>query len=158
MITMNEEGAIQRVVRNLRRDVPGATIAIVDSSTDHTPEIAREEGIDVVRQFPPEGYGPAMVRALTYPNRPIVVTLDCDDTYPTETVGELVAMIRSGYDVVGTSAASLRQALGDAVVQLCCQPRLQPDGLAVVLTTDSRRTHRHARLPSGGDPRLFLAG
>jgi glycosyltransferase involved in cell wall biosynthesis len=103
MITMNEEGSIRQVARDLRRDVPGATITIVDSSTDHTPEIATEEGVEILRQFPPRGYGPAMTRALTHPNRPIVVTLDCDDTYPTERIPDLVEMVRSGCDVAGTT-------------------------------------------------------
>jgi glycosyltransferase involved in cell wall biosynthesis len=103
MITMNEQDSIRRVVGDLRRDVPGATVTIVDSSTDRTPEIAAEESVEVVRQFPPRGYGPAMIAALTHPDRQIVVTLDCDDTYPTERIPELVAMVRSGWDVVGAT-------------------------------------------------------
>jgi glycosyltransferase involved in cell wall biosynthesis len=103
MITMDEEGSIRQVARDLRRDVPGASITIVDSSKDRTPEIAAEEDVEVVRQFPPKGYGPAMVRALTHPERPIVVTLDCDGTYPTDTVPKLVEMIRSGHDIAGTT-------------------------------------------------------
>jgi glycosyltransferase involved in cell wall biosynthesis len=106
MITMNEEGSIRRLADDLRRDVPGATITIVDSSSDRTPEIAREAGIEVVRQFPPKGYGPAMIRALHHPGRPIVVTLDCDDTYPTERIGDLVQLVRSGCDVAGAARLS----------------------------------------------------
>jgi len=103
MITMNEEDSIGRVARDLRRDVPGAHVTIVDSSTDRTPEIAARENVEVVRQFPPKGYGPAMMKALGHPDRPIVVTLDCDGTYPTERVPELVAMVRSGCEVAGTT-------------------------------------------------------
>jgi glycosyltransferase involved in cell wall biosynthesis len=103
MITMNEESSIQGVARDLRRDVPGASVTIVDSSTDRTPEIAAREYIEVVRQFPPRGYGPAMARALGHPSRRIVVTLDCDGTYPTACIPELVDMVRSGCDVAGTT-------------------------------------------------------
>jgi glycosyltransferase involved in cell wall biosynthesis len=103
MITMNEEGSIGRVVRDLRRDVPGAALTIVDSSSDRTPEIAIEEGVEVLRQFPPRGYGPAMMQALRHPARLVVVTLDCDDTYPTDRIAALVEMARSGWDVVGTT-------------------------------------------------------
>jgi glycosyltransferase involved in cell wall biosynthesis len=103
MITMDEEGSIRCVVRDLRRDVPGASVTIVDSSRDRTPEIAQEEGVEVVRQFPPNGYGPAMARALSHPERPIVVTLDCDGTYPTDAIPELVRLIRAGLDVAGTT-------------------------------------------------------
>src|ERR1035438_5446460 len=103
MITMDEEDSIRRVARNLHRDVPGATVTIIDSSSDRTPEIATEENVEVVRQFPPKGYGPAMATALSHPDRPIVVTLDCDDTYPTMSIPELVDMVRSGCDVAGTT-------------------------------------------------------
>ena len=103
MITMNEENSIRRVARDLRRDLPGASVTIIDSSTDRTPEIAAEEDVEVVRQFPPRGYGPAMARALGHPRRQIVVTLDCDGTYPTASIPELVNMARSGCDVAGTT-------------------------------------------------------
>jgi glycosyltransferase involved in cell wall biosynthesis len=103
MITMDEQDSIRRVARDLHRDVRGATITIVDSSGDRTPEIAAAEGIEVIRQFPPRGYGPAMARALTHPERPIVVTLDCDDTYPTRSIPELVYMVRKGCDIAGTT-------------------------------------------------------
>jgi glycosyltransferase involved in cell wall biosynthesis len=103
MITMNEADSIRRVACDLRRDVPGATITIIDSSADSTPEIAREEGIAVVRQFPPQGYGPAMMKALNHPSRPILVTLDCDGTYPTEDIPKLVDMVRTGCDLAGTT-------------------------------------------------------
>jgi glycosyltransferase involved in cell wall biosynthesis len=103
MITMDEEGSIRQVARDLRRDVPGASITIVDSSKDRTPEVAAEEDIEVVRQFPPQGYGPAMIRALRHPERPIVVTLDCDGTYPTDQIRTLVEMVRSGHDIAGTT-------------------------------------------------------
>jgi glycosyltransferase involved in cell wall biosynthesis len=103
MITMDEEGSIRQVAQDLRRDVPGASITIVDSSKDRTPEIAAEENVEVVRQFPPKGYGPAMVRALTHPDRPVVVTLDCDGTYPTSAIPGLVETIRSGHDIAGTT-------------------------------------------------------
>jgi glycosyltransferase involved in cell wall biosynthesis len=103
MITMNEQDSIRRVARDLHRDMPGATVTIVDSSSDRTPELAAAEGVEVVRQFPPKGYGPAMARALGHPNRPIVVTLDCDGTYPTASIPELVRLIRSGHDLAGTT-------------------------------------------------------
>lgn len=103
MITLDEEGSIRAVVRDIRRHAPGAAILIVDSSSDRTPDIAQEEGVEVVRQFPPRGYGPAMLRALTTPECPIVVTLDCDGTYPADRIPELVEMVRGGCAVAGTT-------------------------------------------------------
>jgi glycosyltransferase involved in cell wall biosynthesis len=103
MITMDEQDSIRSVVHDLRRDVPGAEIAIVDSSSDATPELAVRERVEVLRQFPPRGYGPAMARALAHPARPIVVTLDCDGTYPIARIPDLVEAIRQGADVAGTT-------------------------------------------------------
>jgi glycosyltransferase involved in cell wall biosynthesis len=101
MITMNEEHSVRSVAKALRESVPGASVTIVDSSSDATPERAAEEGIEVVRQYPPQGYGPAMARALMHPTRPIVVTLDCDGTYPAGRIPDLVRRIREGHDIVG---------------------------------------------------------
>ena len=44
-----------------------------------------------------------MMKALTHPDRPIVVTLDCDGTYPTDRIPELVELVRSGCDVAGST-------------------------------------------------------
>ena len=108
MITMNEEGAIRKVVEDIRRVVPEAEILVVDSSRDRTPEIAAELGCRVLRQFPPKGYGPAMDRALREASGDIVITLDCDDTYPVEAIPALVDGIAEGYDLVDGSRVRRR--------------------------------------------------
>jgi glycosyltransferase involved in cell wall biosynthesis len=103
MITMNEEGAVAKVVEDIRRVVPGAEILLVDSSKDRTPEIAESLGCRVIRQFPPQGYGPAMDRAVREATGDVVVTVDCDDTYPTEDIPRLLALIEQGYDLVNAT-------------------------------------------------------
>lgn len=103
MITMNEEGAVAKVIRDIRGVVPDAEILLVDSSKDRTPEIAQELGCRVLRQFPPQGYGPAMDRAVREAAGDVVVTLDCDDTYPVEVIPRLVGLIEEGYDLVNTT-------------------------------------------------------
>lgn len=103
MITMNEEGAIAKVVRDIRAVAPDAEILVVDSSKDRTAEIAQELGCRVVKQFPPQGYGPAMDRAVREASGDIVITLDCDDTYPVEAIPEMVRLIGEGYDLVNTT-------------------------------------------------------
>lgn len=103
MITMNEEGAIAKVVGDIRSVAPDAEILVVDSSRDRTAEVATELGCRVIRQFPPEGYGPAMNRAVREANGDVVLTLDCDDTYPVEAIPELMAKIDEGYDLVNTT-------------------------------------------------------
>lgn len=103
MITMNEERAVAKVIGDIRRVVPDAEILLVDSSKDRTAEIARELGCTVIRQFPPQGYGPAMDRAVREASGDVVITLDCDDTYPVDVIPKLVGMIEQGYDLVNTT-------------------------------------------------------
>lgn len=108
MITMNEEGAVGKVIGDIRRVAPDAEILLVDSSRDRTPEIAESLGCRVIRQFPPQGYGPAMNRAVREAAGDIVITLDCDDTYPVEVIPKLVAMIDEGWDLVNTTRVHRR--------------------------------------------------
>ncbi|HEX7707369.1 MAG TPA: glycosyltransferase family 2 protein [Thermoanaerobaculia bacterium] len=103
MITMNEEGAVAKVVEDIRRVVPDAEILLVDSSRDRTAEIAEALGCRVIRQFPPQGYGPAMDRAVREASGDVVVTLDCDDTYPVDAIPMLVDLVEQGYDLVNAT-------------------------------------------------------
>ena len=104
MITRNEEKAIAKVIGDIRRVVPGAEILVVDSSSDRTAEIAEELGARVIKQFPPRGYGPAMDLALRAGKGKVVVTLDCDDTYPSEDIPRLASLVlEEGYDLVDGS-------------------------------------------------------
>ncbi len=104
MITMNEEAAIGKVIDDIRAHVPNAEILVIDSSKDRTPEIAAAKGARVLRQFPPQGYGPAMDRALREGRGRVVVTLDCDDTYPAGMIAPLARLVlNGGYDLVDGS-------------------------------------------------------
>jgi glycosyltransferase involved in cell wall biosynthesis len=108
MITLNEERAVRKVVEDIRRVVPDAEILLVDSSRDRTAEIAQELGCRVLKQFPPKGYGPAMDRAVRDASGDVVVTLDCDDTYPVEAIPTLVSMIDGGLDLVNATRLATR--------------------------------------------------
>ena len=110
MITMNEEGAVAKVIGDIRRVVPDAEILLVDSSKDRTAEIAQELGCRVLKQFPPQGYGPAMDRAVREAAGDMIITLDCDDTYPVEVIPRLVELIDEGYDLVNTTRVWRRPA------------------------------------------------
>jgi glycosyltransferase involved in cell wall biosynthesis len=111
MITMNEEGAVAGVIRDIRRVVPEAEILFVDSSRDRTPSIAEALGARVIRQFPPQGYGPAMDLAIRSAGGTVVVTMDCDDTYPADRIPELAGLVlNGGYDVVDASRLARKPA------------------------------------------------
>ena len=100
MGTYNEEAAIATVISDINRITGGqAEVVCVDGSSDRTPEIAREHGARVIEQEP-QGYGVAVSAAISAPDRPVVVTTDCDDTYPMEQLPEFLAKINNGADVV----------------------------------------------------------
>ncbi len=100
MISMNEEGAVGGVIDGIKRHASGAEILLVDSSEDRTPHIAEEHGARVVRQVPPRGYGPAMDRLLYEAKTDVVVTMDCDGTYPADRILELHRLVEDGADLV----------------------------------------------------------
>jgi glycosyltransferase involved in cell wall biosynthesis len=111
MIAMNEEMSVGLVIDSIRQAVSDAEIIIVDSSHDRTPEIAAAKGAKVIRQFPPLGYGPAMDLALRSASGEVVVTLDCDNTYPAERIPAMVrAVIEDGYDLVDGSRLATKPA------------------------------------------------
>ena len=104
MITMNEEKAVEKVIRDIQNIVPHAGILVVDSSSDKTPEIAEKLGAEVIRQYPPKGYGPAMGTALRSAKGKLVVTLDCDDTYPVDQIPVIARLaLEEHYDLVDAS-------------------------------------------------------
>jgi len=111
MITMNEEKAVARVIEDIRDALHGRDfeIVIVDSSRDATPTIAAGQGARVIRQFPPKGYGRAMGRALQECHGEVIVTLDCDGTYPASEIPRLADMVLSDEcDIVNASRLERR--------------------------------------------------
>lgn len=101
---MNEEASVGIVIQQIQHILPHAEILIIDSSKDNTPAIAEQLGARVIRQFPPRGYGPAMECALREGTREVIVTLDCDNTYPVEKIPELATLVlEQGYDLVDAS-------------------------------------------------------
>ena len=100
MGTYNEAEAIGTVLADIDEVTGGrAEVVCVDGSADRTPEIAREHGARVIEQEP-QGYGVAVREAILAPDRPVVVTTDCDDTYPMEQLPEFLGAVNDGADVV----------------------------------------------------------
>jgi glycosyltransferase involved in cell wall biosynthesis len=100
MGTYNEAAAIGTVLDDIDSVTGGrANVICVDGSDDRTPEIARERGARVIEQEP-RGYGVAVRAAVLAADRPVVVTTDCDDTYPMERLPDFLDAINDGCDVV----------------------------------------------------------
>ena len=100
MGTYNEAAAIETVLADIDAVTDGeAEVVCVDGSSDRTPELARAHGARVIEQEP-RGYGVAVREAILAPDRPVVVTTDCDDTYPMERLPAFLDAVNEGYDVV----------------------------------------------------------
>jgi len=146
MGTYNEEEAVGTVLSDIGRVTDGrAAVVCVDGSTDRTPEIAREHGARVIEQEP-RGYGVAVRAALLAAERPVVVTTDCDDTYPMEPLPDFLASINEGYDVVsgdrlyrGADAMPALNRLGNRAFGLLASALL---GERVHDTTTGMRAYR----------------
>ncbi|MFT4667456.1 MAG: glycosyltransferase involved in cell wall biosynthesis [Polaribacter sp.] len=87
----NEENAVDKVIREIPRDLVREIIVCNNGSTDKTPEVARAEGATVLDE-PQKGYGHACLKGIEHlKNKPaaeqpdIVVFLDADySDYPEE--------------------------------------------------------------------------
>jgi glycosyltransferase involved in cell wall biosynthesis len=146
MGTYNEEEAIGVVLEDIERITDGkAEVICVDGSSDHTPEIARDHGAQVIEQEP-QGYGVAVREAILSANRPVVVTTDCDDTYPMEALPEFLSLINDGYDVVsgdrlyhGAEEMPVFNRLGNSTFALIASTLM---GMRVHDTTTGMRAYR----------------
>ncbi|MFC6835885.1 dolichyl-phosphate hexose transferase [Halomarina ordinaria] len=146
MGTYNEEAAIGTVLSDIERVTDGrAEVVCVDGSSDRTPDIAREHGARVIEQEP-QGYGVAVREAVLAAERPVVVTTDCDDTYPMEALPRFLERINEGYDVVsgdrlyhGASAMPAFNRLGNHAFALLASALM---GRRVHDTTTGMRAYR----------------
>ncbi len=152
MATYNEEAAIDTVLSDIETSTNGrAEIICVDSSTDRTPEIARDHGATVIEQ-PPQGYGIAVHAAITAADRPVIITTDCDDTYPMEYLPAFLDAINDGYDVVsgdrlyhGADAMPPLNRYGNIVFALLASALT---GTRIHDTTTGMRAYRRAVIQS----------
>jgi glycosyltransferase involved in cell wall biosynthesis len=107
MPCLNEESAIQTCVREARQALDAAQIAgevlVVDNgSVDHSAELAREAGAQVVYE-PQKGYGNAYLRGFKEARGRYVVIGDSDGTYDFSLVTQFLVPLRNGCDFVNGS-------------------------------------------------------
>jgi len=146
MGTYNEEEAVGTVLSDVDRVTDGrAEVVCVDGSDDRTPDIAREHGARVVEQEP-RGYGVAVREALFQASGDVIVTTDCDNTYPMEALPRFLELINEGYDVVsgdrlyhGADAMPTLNRLGNLAFALLASGLM---GRRVHDTTTGMRAYR----------------
>jgi len=89
----NEELTIGKVIDDFRRELGSATIYVFDNcSTDATAAIAIERGAVVIKE-PRKGKGFVVENMFDSVDADIYVMVDGDDTYPAESVNELISPI-----------------------------------------------------------------
>jgi glycosyltransferase involved in cell wall biosynthesis len=100
----NEEVTIAEVVRQFRRELPGALICVFDNnSTDRTAARAREAGAHVLHE-PRRGKGYVVQSIFRHIDADVYVMVDGDATYPPAAVHALIAPVvgRAADMVVGS--------------------------------------------------------
>ena len=142
--TYNEEIAIGSIVSRAQQ-YADEVVGLDGWSSDNMVLIARSVGATVIEQEP-QGYGVAVREAILAPDRPVVVTTDCDDTYPMEQLPEFLDLINEGYDVVsgdrlyhGAEAMPAFNRLGNPLFALTASALM---GTRVHDTTTGMRAYR----------------
>ncbi len=104
----NEEKTIEKVVRDVRAQLPEAVVYVYDNnSTDKTAELAQKAGA-VLRHEYKQGKGNVIRRMFREIDAECYVMIDGDDTYPLECVKELVdkVLVHQADMVVGDRLSS----------------------------------------------------
>ena len=90
---LNEERTIEKVIQDLRRELPEADLYVYDNnSSDRTALIAREAGAKVIREKR-QGKGFVVASMFEDVEADLYILVDGDDTYPAEKVHELLGPI-----------------------------------------------------------------
>ncbi len=106
--TLDEEQCIERVIRGIRSTLGEHTeIIVVDSGTDRTAEIARSLGVTLLH-VDPVGTGYSLRAGFQAARGDVILTVDCDGTYPMSEAPRLLEEIANGWDIVGASRMSRR--------------------------------------------------
>jgi hypothetical protein len=100
--TLNEEGGIRPTLDRVREGVAAlgvpAEVIVCDSSTDRTPDIAREEGATVVSPTK-RGYGAAYKYGFAHARGEYIAIGDADSSYDFAELPKLFALVEDGADM-----------------------------------------------------------
>lgn len=92
----NEELTIKKVIKDFKRELPDADIYVYNNnSKDKTEEIARNNGAIVINEYK-QGKGNVVRSQFRDIDADIYVMVDGDDTYPAESVHQLIEPVKNG--------------------------------------------------------------
>ena len=92
----NEALTIEKVVRDFRKELPGAEIWVYDNnSSDGSADLAAAAGAQV-RRVPQQGKGHVVRRMFQEVDADVYVMVDSDDTYPADEVHKLIQPVLAG--------------------------------------------------------------
>ncbi len=99
----NEEQALSYCLRQIKEVINkqklSAEIIVSDSSTDRSPEIAKKEGVILIKHDK-EGYGRAYLEAFKYAKGKYIFMADADGTYDFNEIPNFLNYLKEGYDLV----------------------------------------------------------
>lgn len=97
----NESKTVEKVVRDFRRVLPGATVYVYDNnSTDNTDELAKNAGA-IVRYEYQQGKGNVVRRMFQDIDAKCYILVDGDDTYPAEAAPKMAdSVLKKNVDMV----------------------------------------------------------
>ncbi len=102
----NEEGAIERVIHDVRREcdqhgILAEIIVVDDGSRDETARFALRAGARVLLHRSNRGYGAALKTGITAASNQFIVITDADGTYPAHYIPELLSELHLADMVTG---------------------------------------------------------
>jgi glycosyltransferase involved in cell wall biosynthesis len=104
MPCLNEERTLATCIRKAQEcfrvlGIEGEVVIADNGSSDRSVEIAQALGARVVHQ-PIKGYGAALMKGIEAARGEIIVMADADDSYDWLAMGNFIARIREGFDLV----------------------------------------------------------
>ncbi len=99
----NEEKALPSVLTQIKQTLKNnnikAEIIVSDSSTDNSPEIAKQHNVTLIKHDK-EGYGNAYLETFKHIKTPYIFLADCDGTYDFNEIPKFLNALKQGYDFV----------------------------------------------------------
>lgn len=95
----NEEGCIDKIIRDIPRPLVDEIVVVNGASTDSTKREAEEAGARVIDQIG-RGYGSGVQQGAQAATGDIFITMDADGSHPPKYIPQLLAKVEEGYNYV----------------------------------------------------------